>query len=379
MAQTAPVTQSKSPPATGAGLQRRGLHPIILIDYIPRIVGHMCVFTMAIATMISRGNYFWIPYVLGFIEALIWPHVALIISKRSKNPKFLELQFLVLDSFYIGCWITYLNFALMPSMAMMLSVNMANFSIEGFKLAIKGWIAIIIGGGIVAVFHGLHFQPETPIIASMISIFVLLLFTSTMGFLTYIRAGMLKETKHKLRGAYHDLENLNRVLKSASSSLELDSVMQQIASSFNAFFTFDVITLQIAEETNNELRFKAISGIGMTGKIGDLSMLHPKLNYENCLSVKAYIDNAVVYIPEVSSNMELSYIDKNIHEITACNSLIYVPLVVQNKEIGVIGFLSKKRMVITEKTMNTIRLQLSHISLILRNAVLYGDLKHTST
>lgn len=358
--------------------QKKKYHPIVWIDYPIRIIGHVTVLCAVASTLYFLGIRSWWPYVLLALQSFVYPQIALFFSMRNKNPKNLEYHFLTVDSFFIGCWVSYIDFAILPSLAMIIGISMAHFSMGGVALAIRGWITLIIGMILVSIFHGIHFDPLTSIYVSTFSSLVLFVFCCAMGYLTFKRAAELKETKSQLRNANYNLENLNRVLKSASSSLDLDTVTQQIVNTFNAFFAFDYVTLQMTDETHNELRFKAISGFGMAGKINDLTLLHPKLNYENCLSVKAYLDNTVIYIPEISRNLELSYIDKNIHEITSFNSLIYIPLTVQDKQIGVIGFLSRKSMTISEPTIKVIRLQISNIALILRNAVLYDDLKHSN-
>lgn len=354
-------------------------HPIIFIDYPIRIIGHTTVACAVGATLYSEGRGGWFPYLLLFLQSFVYPQIALLISMKSDRPKFTEYNFLALDSFFLGCWVSYTNFSAVPSMALIIGITMAHFSMGGFKLAGTGFITLLLGIAIVSVFHGVNFQPVSPLYVSVFTVIVLYVFGCAMGFLTFKRAGELKQAKGQLRVAYHEVESLNKTLKSVSSSLELSSIMHQIYESFSTQFHFDLITLQIADTNKNELNFRIYHGLTSTRREADLYTLHVKLSYQNSLSVKAYTENEAVYVSDIFSLKEYAFIDKSIQEIIDFSSVLYHPLVTQREIIGVVGFYSRKKIVVDEKIIRSLKLHLSTIAVVLRNAILYEDAKKFKT
>lgn len=360
---------------TGVTLQEKSFHPIIWLVYPLRVLAQATTTFIVGATLYAQGNEFWVPYLLLGIEGFIYPHLNLLALIKSKDPKKLEFYFLIFDSFVLGAWIAYMNYALFPTMVIIIGNTMANFSIGSFQLALKGWGAFLLGIIIVSIFHGIHFQPSTSIFAASFSVGFLLFFCSAMGYFTFKRAAELKDTRGQLLAANQKVDSLSQTLASASANLELKNIMRQIYEFFNALFPFDFITLQIADLNRNELRFRSHHSLIATQKEKDLYMLHIPLDQQNCLSVKTYTDDETLFIPNVNTSDDLSFLDKNIREIIDFSSVLYLPLVTDTEIIGVIGFYSREKMMIDKKILHLIKLQLSTLSLILRNAILYEDVK----
>src|SRR3990167_2406478 len=121
------------------------LHPIIILDYIPRFVGQAFVAIVCITALIGQNRSGILPDLIAFVQGIIWPHVALFLSIRSKNPKSLEFKLLFLDSFYVGAWMAYLHFSLWPTIMFVSATFMANLSVQGVKLGIQSIIANTLG------------------------------------------------------------------------------------------------------------------------------------------------------------------------------------------------------------------------------------------
>lgn len=345
---------------------------MVWMDYPIRMVGQTTCAILVAATLYTQGNTYWVPYVLLFLQGL-YPHLAFFCTLHSKNPKRLEFYFLYFDAFLMGVWTAYIDYSILPSMAMIISNSMANISVGGFPLALKCWGALLLGLILVSIFHGVHFQPSSNLILGLSIVFFHFLYCNTMGYIAFRRATELRVTQKQLSASYEEVDSLNKTLKSASTSLELKPVLHQIYESFNLLFSFDFMTLQIVDVDNNELHFRNYHGLTATRKEDDLYQLHVKLNHRNCFSVKAYIDTEAVYIPNISAINNLSFSDKNIQEIIDFTSVLYMPLITQKEILGVIGFYSRKKMIIDEKILQSLKSQLSTISLILRNAILYED------
>lgn len=71
-------------------------------------------------------------WVALFLNGYAWPHVAYLLSRRSRNPARTEFRNLIADSALGGMWIAAMQFNLLPSalLAVMLSVD---------KIGVAGW------------------------------------------------------------------------------------------------------------------------------------------------------------------------------------------------------------------------------------------------
>src|SRR3712207_986304 len=86
--------------------------------YLPRVAG-LAFGGVAIAgVLISNGADLWVWTAL-ICSALVWPHVALWIGSRSKNPFRAEQRSLMVDSALGGAWIAWMQFNLLPSVVIL--------------------------------------------------------------------------------------------------------------------------------------------------------------------------------------------------------------------------------------------------------------------
>lgn len=352
-------------------MPQKGRHPIVFLDYVPRFIGQLFVSIIVVTVLISQQKATGLTYFLALFTGLIWPHITLYLSLRSKNPKPLELKFLFLDSFFVGCWIAYIDFALWPSVLFVSATFMASLSVHGIKLGIQSLVANLLGAITVMIFYGFHFSPDTDVLTTALCIFSFMLFPGVMGYMTYFRAQVAKETKVKLRVAYKELDQINKILHEASSSLELDNVMKIVIHRLHEVFKFDFATVQIADEEANVLYFKSIYGETIND-IAREEICNYRIKFsDECLSTKVYFKNKELAIAEITDVASLPKIDQEIQSMVWYASLILFPITIKQKAIGVIGFYGRSKMTIDQTIINRINYYLSQVSLIINNAMLY--------
>lgn len=101
--------------------------------YLMRILGtFLCFFP--IASVLLEREVSWIP--LGFLvlNAFVWPHVAMLISRRSKHPNQAEFRNLAFDAIAGGAWVALMGVCPLPS-AIITSILVADrFSAGGWQL-----------------------------------------------------------------------------------------------------------------------------------------------------------------------------------------------------------------------------------------------------
>ncbi|TWI04560.1 diguanylate cyclase [Luteimonas cucumeris] len=87
---------------------------------------------LSIASVLYQQQAPLLAWIALLVNGYVWPHMAWLAARRSRDPARAELRSLVLDSVLGGAWIAMMQFNLLPSalLAVMLSVD---------KIGVAGW------------------------------------------------------------------------------------------------------------------------------------------------------------------------------------------------------------------------------------------------
>lgn len=352
------------------------LHPIIMLNYVPRAAGQAYVCLLNIVTLLGQDRYSLLAVFFAVIQGLIWPNLALLISIKSKNPKSTEYKLLFLDSVYVGMWMTFLQFSLWPCVTFGVSTFMASIAVGGLRLGVQSLIANALGALIVIPLFGFHFAEYVDVKTITISILGIALFSGVMGYMTYYRARVTKITRIKLKKAYQEMDKINKILKEASASLELDNVMKIIFEDLQDVFEFDFVTIQITRQKEHTLFFKSVYGEGISEPAKqELEKIEVPLT-EDCFAVEAYNEKHTNYVSNLTREKNLKPVDKKIQDILWYSSMAAIPVLIQNKVIGVLSFYSRTPMSLDEKKLESINFYITQLAIIINNALLYEELKN---
>lgn len=152
---------------------------------------------------------------LGLVaNAFIWPHVAYFISKNSNNSYEAERRNLVIDSFLGGIWIPLMSFNILPCATIIFMLSMDNISVGGFRLFAKGALAMLMGGVLAIVLHGLQMRPESTLLNVLACIPMLGVFPLSTGFMSYRLAKKLSHSRK-------EIEKVNSEIREAHAKLRL--------------------------------------------------------------------------------------------------------------------------------------------------------------
>ena len=356
-------------------LDFKDLHPIILLNYPPRISGQFFVALVVLSYFFGEEKLTPLILAIAILQGLVWPHLTLFASMNSKDPKKLEIRFLFIDSLFTGMWIAYMNFALWPSTLFVTAIFMACLSVQGLRLGLLSLLANVIGALLIIAVHGFQFNPDCSFLTTILCMVGFIMFPSVMGYMTYLRALSARTTKIKLRTALNDLDHINHVLHEASSTLQLDRIMQVIVQSLlERIFKFDTVTVQSINQETKELTFRTIyDDILPTYLIDEISKIKLKVDDQSLITL-AFQKNKVVHIPMINESM-LSPIDKFIRKLIGYNSVLHYPLVIKDRVIGVISFYSRQPIEMNESIYQALTTRITQVSLIINNAILYDQLK----
>lgn len=370
------MDQSINPPEAKTEIKDRSgkLHPIVWLNYIPRASGWIMGMFIAYTVLLDMGLNWWLGALL-LLSAFAWPHLALLISRNSKNPKTTETRLLYLDSFFTGCWQPLLFFQPWAVITTVAITLMGNMAINGFKAYALGIVFMIVGAGLVSLIVGIEFVAESTlltIVACMITIF---LFTGVMSYLTYIRSSRLIHIKKQQRELNVKLYRMYELIKTASSSLKLLEIVERITPELKAIFKFDTIFILKYNQATNTLKYhRTISEVINTSNQEKLKKFEIDLNKESSFVKEVLERQDMVYIPDFLHEITMSTTELEWFELAPFFSVLLLPILNEGEVTGVIGFQShEKKFYLSEIDLLEVRRYASQVSLMINNSLLYEE------
>src|SRR5690348_8312059 len=131
----------------------RAVHPIVRLDYFVRIPTSLVVLLTVGSIFLAshEGRVLWA--LLAFY-GFLWPHLAYLVSRRSRDSKAAELRNLLADSCVLAFFVARSGFGLLLCIALLTSINAANVSVGGVRFSLKGLLAMIAGAGASVLLFG---------------------------------------------------------------------------------------------------------------------------------------------------------------------------------------------------------------------------------
>ncbi|MDZ7790925.1 MAG: diguanylate cyclase [Xanthomonadales bacterium] len=155
------------------------------------------------AVLIENGAG-WPSWTLLVFTALIWPQLALLLARSSREPYRAELRNLMIDSAIAGLWAPLMYFNLLPSVLLitLATVDKISTGIRGLWLwSLPGLFAGLLGGALVT---GFRFQLESSMFVILACMPLLLIHTIAVSLTSY---RLVRKVQHQNR----QLDELNRI------------------------------------------------------------------------------------------------------------------------------------------------------------------------
>ena len=132
----------------------------------------------------------WLAMVL---PAFVWPHVAYLITRRSKDPYRAEARNLLIDSAMAASFVPLMHFNLLPSV-LLVTLTMVDKITTGIRGLWVRSIPAMLGGGLVGVaLAGLHWEPDTSMGVIVACLPVMVLHTLSVSAVSY---ELIRKTAH---------------------------------------------------------------------------------------------------------------------------------------------------------------------------------------
>lgn len=196
------------------------IHRIVRLDYRVRAWTYPMYLLLYGLYLWPRSTSPW-TWALFITFLLGWPHLAFLIAKRSLNTKAAELRNLMIDSFFIGTALPLTGFTLFPNATGFLGINAGNVINGGWMRAGRGMLMYAAGALVTTAIVGFH--PNllgASLLIQLLSIAVLIVFSSFFGYTTYRQSQNLVRTTRQLRKQSQELEEKGKELQLRSSELE---------------------------------------------------------------------------------------------------------------------------------------------------------------
>src|SRR6266542_982469 len=117
--------------STAAATPTRQLHPLVTLDYRVRMV------SMVVVGLIPQYHFAGrppLPALIGMaFTALVWPQIAYVIAKNSRDSRRAEFRNPLINSCFVGGWTAALSFRLFTGALMVGARNSANLSVGGLR------------------------------------------------------------------------------------------------------------------------------------------------------------------------------------------------------------------------------------------------------
>ncbi|HEU4813339.1 MAG TPA: MASE2 domain-containing protein, partial [Xanthomonadaceae bacterium] len=163
---------------------RRERSQLPSLIYRLRLLG-MALGGIAIAAVLHEQGAPWPEWAwLGF-TAVAWPHVAYLVSSRSRDPYRAELRNLLLDSAIAGAWVPLLHFNLLPCVLLVTLTTVDKISSGVPRLwlrSIPGMVAGLLATGLAT---GFAFAPATSMTVLVACLPIILIHTIAVSLASY--------------------------------------------------------------------------------------------------------------------------------------------------------------------------------------------------
>jgi len=170
--------------------------------YWPRIIG-LAIAAIAIAVSLRDTNpALWL-LILLFSFGFIWPHVAHYWAKKSSEPFTSEKINLYIDAFFMGFWVPFISFNLVPSIAILGMHLLSIISVLGFRMTILGFVVECLGILVGCAIIGVNVQLDSNLLSVLISLPMLTFYPLFVGNMSY-------RLSYKLSAKKSQLERLSR-------------------------------------------------------------------------------------------------------------------------------------------------------------------------
>lgn len=339
---------------------------------MPRQLGHLSIGTVMIAHL-SGVDAPLILWLLLAIQVFCWPISVLYSSHKYTDIKKIEVITINIDLFLTGIWIAISGFQVWIIASLFSMALMSAIALRGFSTYLSGFASGIIGAliaGIMTDFHVIMESSNGVITASSTVLFVA---SAVAGYMVYGRNIMLSIIRSERKKLDTQLNNLNRLFKTASSSIDFDELMVEIYPVFQEQMQFDTMVVMMHNDLDRQITPHKFYGKDISHKNElDLKKWFLDMDFEESIFKEIYQSGKPKHIDNVRPAVLNHSMDLRFYEIKPFLSATFIPILVQNESLCVLGFLSHYESIeMSQYRLNDLHDFVNQYSMLINNAILF--------
>ncbi len=153
------------------------------------------------------------------IFAFAWAHIAYFAYYLTDFNKKTEIIVLLLDNFWVGCFINAIAFNYMPSLLCVAMTCSNNMSVRGIKQFAWGVLLIALGALLTGLWNGFAFFYEKTLFLDLLSGFFMIIYFTYFGFLVFKRTIFVKKVSKAIEEQKEKIEIQQTVLEQKNQQI----------------------------------------------------------------------------------------------------------------------------------------------------------------
>ena len=199
----------------------RKVHPIIELSYRFRVPVCLMIMLMWLTILLRQDSYSLLTLTASLFYGLLWPHLSYRLALRARDGRRAGRWHLMVDNLMLGVVSALLSFSLVPSAALFIGLTGINISIGGYRFALRGLLATVIGVAIGGLRTGFQVQLQSDLVATALGIACLFVFVAIFGIHSHMQMRRLVQTKHEVQSQNDRIRLQNDHIEKARKQAEV--------------------------------------------------------------------------------------------------------------------------------------------------------------
>jgi signal transduction histidine kinase/DNA-binding response OmpR family regulator len=203
---------------SASAMPRHRLHPTVRVDYLTRLVTYPLFMVLWLAHLHPDLPAGLLAAMLTY--GLVWPHLAYLAARHSRDSKQGELRNLMVDSFIVGAWLPVLEFSLWPSTVPTLGLFAGMISVGGALFAARGVVGLVVGVLAGGALVGFEVNLEASMPVAILSAVVIFTFLTVFSYHSHAQSRRVVSGLKKIEGQNEEIQEKSVLLEQRSRELQ---------------------------------------------------------------------------------------------------------------------------------------------------------------
>ncbi len=308
---------------------------------------------------------------------LVVPHIEFLLSRKIafyRDSKF--FSYIIPSIFFPFFW-GYTEYSLLYGTQLFVIISVALITLGGVSMLLKSlllWAPSAFFGGFL---NNFGFSVEVNVVTAYTCCVTLFLFLMFFSLNMNRNLSYLREIRRSLNLAKEKIGRVNKIITAASSSLSIESIMLVLMDALNDNRLYECVGFVALDRDSNQFYLYGVYTHGDSAE---------ELNYRE--KVTTFLSQDEFFISKLLVKKEMTCFSRytkeesdweiytNLEKASVFQTLFSIPLIVENKVIGIITNYSKNiEKPFSEDELQPIRQYIPQIAAIINNTLLHQSIK----